>query len=261
MGMGFRLEGRTVLITGASDGIGRAMAEQLDGRARRLVLVARGRGALEQLAAQLSTETRVVPADLSRPEGPAELLAAVADESIDLLVNNAGVGLGGPFHRQDLDEVTAMVRLNCDAPLALIHGLLPGWLERGEGAILDVGSMAGFVGCPGQSAYGATKSFLNYFSEGLRGELVGTGVQVTLLAPGSTRTGFFRRAGIDDSKLAKRFQTADAVAAEGLRAVERGERQRIPGLSNRLMYYGLKIVPRAIVARAARRIFRPLLEE
>jgi hypothetical protein len=258
--MGFRLEGRTVLITGASDGIGRAIAEQLDGRAARLILAARGREALEALSRRLATPSRVIPCDLSREEGPAELLAAVADERIDLLVNNAGVGVGGAFSRQPLDPLVSMVRLNVEAPLRLLHGLLPAWIARREGAVLNVGSLAGFVGCPGQGVYGATKSFLNYWSEALAAELAGSGVQVTLLAPGSTRTGFFSRAGIDPTRLHKRYQSADAVARAGLRAVERGTVQRVPGASNLAMYLAMKVAPRALVRRAARGLLRPLIE-
>lgn len=258
--MGFRLEGRTVLITGASDGIGRAIAEQLDGRAARLLVTARGREALEGLCGRLRTPSRAIPCDLSRPEGPAELLAAVAGERIDLLVNNAGVGVGGAFSRQPLEPLISMVRLNVEAPLRLLHGLLPGWIARGEGAVLNVGSLAGFVGCPGQGVYSATKSFLNYWSEALASELAGSGVQVTLLAPGSTRTGFFARAGIDPTRLRKHFQSAEEVARAGLRAVERGAVQRVPGASNLAMYLALKLAPRSLVRRAARGIFRPLIE-
>ncbi len=257
--MGFRLEGRTVLITGASDGIGRSMAEELDGRAARLLLVARGEEALDRTARRLEVESRVIPCDLSHPDGPDTLLAAIADEKIDLLINNAGVGLGGPFAGQDLDAVFAMCRLNIDAPLRLVHGLLPKWLERGDGAVLNVGSMAGYVGCPGQGVYGATKSFINFWSDALRSELHGTGVQVTLLAPGSTRTGFFERAGIDATKLKKSFQDATAVARAGLAAVERGQSIRIPGLPNKLMELGVRFAPRALVRAAARKVFKPLI--
>jgi len=258
--VGFSLQGRVVLITGASDGIGRALAEQLDERASRLILVARRKDALDELARRLRTPCRVIPCDLASASGPAELLAAVLDERIDLLVNNAGVGLGGPFSRQELDPLIAMVRLNVEAPLRLLHGLLPRWIERGEGAVLNIGSLAGFVGCPGQGVYGATKSFLNYWSESLVPELTGSGVQVTLLAPGSTRTGFFARAGIDPAKLRKRYQSAEDVARAGLRAVERGEALRIPGGTNLAMYLGLKLAPRRLVRRAALRLLRPLLE-
>lgn len=258
--MGFRLEGRNVLITGGSDGIGREIAHQLDRRAARLVLVARRREPLEEVTRRLTTPSRAIPCDLSRSEGPAELLAALAGERIDLLVNNAGVGLGGPFSRQELGALISMVRLNVEAPLRLLHGLLPGWLERGEGAVLNIGSLAGFVGCPGQGVYGATKSFLNYWSESLVSELAGSGVQVTLLAPGSTRTGFFSRAGISADRLLKRYQSAEEVARAALRAVERGSAQRVPGFANLVMYAAMKHAPRALVRRAARRVFRPLIE-
>ena len=174
-------------------------------------------------------------------------------------MNNAGVTLGGAFADQDLDPVIAMLRLNIEAPLRLIHGLLPSWRARGEAAVLDVSSVAAFIPCPGQCAYAATKSFLHSFSEGLAGEWHGTGIRMTVLAPGSTRTAFFRRGGIDETKLPKNFQTPEEVARVGIRALERGAPLVISGRTNRAMDLAVRLCPRALTRRVARRILRPLI--
>ena len=253
------IDGRTILITGASDGIGRALAEQLDGRAGKLILVARREEALRALADRLTTPTRVLPADLAADGAVDTLLRELASETVDVLINNAGVTVGGAFADQDLDPVIAMLRLNIEAPLRLIHGLLPAWRARGEGAVLDVASVAAFIACPGQSAYAASKSFLHSFSEGLTGEWHGTGLRMTVLAPGSTRTAFFRRGGIDETKLPKNFQTPEQVARVGIRALERGRPLAISGFSNRAMDLAVRFLPRALTRRVARRVLRPLI--
>ena len=253
------IDGRTIVVTGASDGIGRALVEQLDGRAKRLILVARREEVLEELAASLTSETRVIACDLSTEEGPDALLAALVDESVDTLVNNAGVTVGGAFAEQELAALRALLRLNVEAPMRLVHGLLPGWRARGAGAVLDVASVAAFVACPGQTVYAASKSFLHAFGEGLAGEWHGSGITVTTLAPGSTRTAFFRRGGIDAEKLMKRYQTPEAVARAGIRALERGKPLVIPGWSNRVIDGAVRLLPRAIVRAVVRRMFRPLV--
>ncbi len=256
--MSVRFQGQTVLVTGASEGIGQALVKELDGRVGHFILVSRRRDALTELAEALRTPSSVIPCDLSTQEGPDDLLKSLSGVSVDVLINNAGVSVGGRFEDRSIDEVLAMIRLNVEAPTRLIHALLPGWRERGRGAVLNVGSVAGLLPCPGMSAYGATKSYINSFSQALAGELHRSGIQVSCLAPGSTRTGFFRRARIDESKLTKHFQSAESVAREGVRALERGRILHISGLPNRLVDRLIRFSPRVLVRHIAGRVLRPL---
>ena len=173
-----------------------------------------------------------------------------------MLVNNAGAGLGGPFCNREPEELAAMLQLNITSLVMLTRRLLVPMLERREGAVLNVGSMAGFVGVPWLSAYSASKAFVNNFSEGLRTELHGSGVRVCLLAPGTTRTGFFRSAGIAEEKLHRSGQDPEVVARLAVEAIEKDARLAIPGLVNRWQYLALKVVPRSVVLPIARWIFR-----
>jgi len=151
-----------------------------------------------------------------------------------------------------------MIRLNVEAPTRLIHAFLPGWRERGRGTILNVGSVAGLLPCPGMSAYGATKSYVNSLSQALAGELRRSGIQVSCLAPGSTRTEFFRHARIDETKLTKHFQSPETVAREGVRAMERGRILHIAGFWNRILDRWIRFSPRFLVRQIAGRVLRPL---
>ncbi|MGA1535264.1 MAG: SDR family NAD(P)-dependent oxidoreductase [Planctomycetota bacterium] len=261
--MGSPIDGRTIVITGASEGIGRALARELDGRAARLILVARREAPLHQLAAELRGPTEVVPCDLSTEEGPDQLLAALSPRDVHLLVNNAGVTVGGAFGARGIEPVRAMLRLNIEAPLRLIHGLLPHWRLRGEGAVLNVASVAAFIPCPGQTAYAATKAFLHSFGEGLGGEWrlgveEGVDLRLTTLAPGSTRTRFFQEGGIDADRLWKRMQDPRAVARAAVRGLERGAPLVIPGLGNRALDLLLRVVPRSVSRAGARWVLGPL---
>ena len=255
------IEDSRILVTGASSGIGAEFARQLAPRARALVLTGRDP---ERLSSVVSPEhaarITTIVADLSNSGGVADLVSEVG-EAPDILINNAGITLGGPFARQSAEEWETVVETNVLAPLRLIHAFLPAWSARGSGAVLDVTSVAAFIACPGQTVYAASKSFLHSFSEGVAGEWRGSGIRMTILAPGSTRTPLFRRGGIDESKLLKSYLSPERVARDGIRALERGKPLTIPGWSNRALDLAVRWLPRRISRRMSRRIFAPLLVE
>jgi short-subunit dehydrogenase len=252
------LEGKTILITGASSGIGEAMVRQLGDRAGRLILVARSEDRLRNLADSVNAATTVVVCDLTRPDAVDRVLEALGDLDVDVLVNNAGFGMAGWFHEADPERMLDMFRLNLHALVLLTHRLLPRMIERRDGIILNVGSTAGYQGCPFMAAYAATKSFVGSFSEALAWELKGTGVTASLLAPGTTRTAFFEAAGFDRGSLVQASQSAEAVARAGIRTLETRRRERISGWMNRTLVGMQRVLPRGVVGWFAYRILRPL---
>ena len=252
------LDGSTTLITGASAGIGEDMARLLGDRARHLILVARSEDRLHAIADELSCETTVVAADLTRRDHVERLLETVAPHAIDVLINNAGIGLGGPFAACDEERLLSVIELNLVTLTVLSRRLLSGMLERRHGGILNVGSTVGFQGIPYLAVYAATKAFVNNLTESLAGELRGSGVRVSSLCPGTTRTAFFDAAGIDASEMLKVSMDSRTVAAAGLRAFERGRVLHIPGWINRILIQGQRLLPRIWVRSVALRIFRHL---
>ncbi|MEE2882307.1 MAG: SDR family NAD(P)-dependent oxidoreductase [Planctomycetota bacterium] len=253
-------QGKRVLITGASDGIGQSISWELDQReVEELVLVARDQRRLSETARRCSVATRIEPVDLSNMEQVRDLLERLHDTSIDVLINNAGSGIGGAFQSQDDDALLKMMHLNCDAVVLLSRELLPSMLEKREGGILFVGSMAGWAGGPGLCAYSATKGFVNRFAEGLRWELAGSGVRICLLAPGVTRTSFFRSAGIDEKDLRAGSLSSQQVARAAVYCIERDRAVVVPGLWNRMLLAVQGWVPRALVGLVSRRMFARVL--
>jgi short-subunit dehydrogenase len=252
---------RTALITGASGGIGAELARLFAGDGYDLVLVARSADKLARLAEQLARDhpiaVRIMPKDLSNPEAPAQIQAELAAASVrvDVLVNNAGVGLGGRFAEVGTEGELEMMRLNMVAPTHLTKLFLAGMLARGEGKILNVASITGFFPGPFWSVYGATKAYVLSFSEALANELSGTGVTVTALCPGPTATGLAARGGMQDAR-AYRGATMDAgtVARSGYRGLVRGQAVVIPGWRNRLLAFAVRLTPRRTTAGIARRL-------
>ena len=239
------------LITGASAGLGSDFARQLSARGKRLVLVARRKDRLETLASELGN-ARAIALDLGEPGAAARLMANVAGhgESVAGLINNAGFGLWGRFVALDGARQRAMIDLNCGALVELCHAVVPGMVERGDGAILNVASTAAFQPGPGMATYFATKAFVLSFSEALHEEMRGTGVRVTALCPGPTKTEFGDVAGFTGNgafdKLSAR--SADVVAA-GLKALDRNRAVAIPGLFNKAGAQGHRFFPRALLRR------------
>ena len=232
----------TALVTGASSGIGRAVAVRLAAGGSDLVVVARRRDRLEELAQELSgahgVKVEVLVADVTDPAQLATVEARLRSGTppVDLLVNNAGLGAQGDFADIPLDWQDGQIRLNVLAPVRLSHAALGGMLSRGRGGILNVSSIAGLQPMPHVATYAATKAYLSSFSHALHEEVRGQGVVVTALLPGFTRTEFHEAAGMSRSVVpGPAWMSADAVARAGLRAVARGRAQCVPGLGYRVV--------------------------
>jgi len=241
---------RRALITGASAGIGRAFGMELARRGYDLVLVARRRQRLAQLAEEAKDEfgvtTQVIVADLAEPGAPMRIRAE-ADAPIDLLVNNAGFGTSKEFLDTSWTAHETFLRVMVHAPTELTHLLLPGMLERGSGHVLQIASLAALLpGAPGNTLYAAAKAFMLRFSESLAAELAGTGVGISVICPGLTHTEFHDVTQTrDDLSWAPEslWQSAEEVVAEALRAVERNEVVRVTGRSNRGVAWLMRHLP------------------
>ena len=252
---------KTALITGASGGIGYELALHFARDRFDCILVARSRDKLDELAARLESEFRVktlvVARDLSKPTAVDEIYEEVsaASMSIDLLVNNAGFPVYGRFVDTDWQTELDMLQVNVVALTALTKLFVRGMVERRNGRILNLASTAAFVPGPLMAVYYASKAYVLSFSQALANELQGTGVTVTALAPGPTRTGFQKRGVMEDSRLV-RGQIADAksVAAAGYRGMMRGKTIVIPGFSNKLIPWVARVSPRGAVTRVVRRM-------
>lgn len=250
----------TALVTGASAGIGRELALLFARGGYDLVLVARNETALEEVARQASTSgrtTRIVAADLSRA-GAAERLheRLTADGiTVDVLVNNAGVGARGRFDQIPFERQIAMIQLNVTSLTALTHLLLPGMLARNKGGILNVASTAAFQPGPLLSVYYATKAYVLSFTEGLAEELSDTGLKVTCLAPGPTETEFAKTASITSARLFRgEVMSAAAVAKAGYDGWRDGKRLVIPGTRNLFGTLVVRFSPRRMTARIVKRL-------
>lgn len=251
----------TALVTGASAGIGYEFALQLAARGYDLVLVARRRDRLDELAARVRTanagaRAEVVVADLADPAATAAVAAAVAHLGleIELLVNNAGFGTHGRFETLPPERERDEIAVNVGALVALTHAFLPAMLARKSGGVINVASTAAFQPVPYMAVYGATKAFVLSFSEALREEVHRRGVRVVALCPGPTATEFF---GGDVSAPKGPVRTVGEVVATGLRALDAGTPAAIDGTSNRLLIASANLIPRRWAAHIAGRIMGP----
>jgi uncharacterized protein len=253
-----RRPGETVLITGASSGIGRELAKLFAADGAELVLIARSEGKLQELAAELTADhavqAQVVSADLSQPSAAGQVMAALAQRHIevDVLVNNAGFGTRGPVAAIGAERQLDMIEVNVAALTRLTALLLPGMLERRCGAILNVASTAAFAPGPNQAVYCATKAYVLSFSEALAEEVRGSGVRVCCLAPGATDTGFAAQAGMGGTRLF-RLSVMDAarVARAGHDGLRKGRTLVIPGLLNQAQAFSVRLSPRALVTKVS----------
>jgi hypothetical protein len=246
--------GGWAVVTGASAGIGAEFARAFARDGVPCALVARRADRLRALAAELEevhkVETRVIAADLAAPDGPRRVLDALGDLDVGILVNNAGVGYQGAFERQDPERLLQMVRLHCEAPLALTAALLPRLRARGRGAILFSGSVAGCQPLPLHAVYAATKAFDNLLGEALWGELRGSGIDVLVLEPGPTESEFQDAAG----ELPHPGEPADRVVAAALRALGH-QPSVISGWYNWIRANAaMRIPPRSLLTVAAGRV-------
>jgi short-subunit dehydrogenase len=252
------------VITGASSGLGAIFAEQLANRGHSLVLAGRDQPrltAVRQRVAQIAPDTDVelVVADLGTEAGLTALMAQLDGRLINVLVNNAGFGTYGPLSKADARREHEMIAVNVDALTRLTHTVLPGMVARGAGGILNVASTAAFQPAPYQAVYGASKAFVLSFSEALWAEARGSGVTITALCPGPTRTGFVDALGSDVSHTAVYGHLAapEPVVAAGLRALDRGRPVVTPGIRNRLMALSGQFAPGWVSALLAERMLRP----
>jgi uncharacterized protein len=257
-------QGKWALVTGASAGIGKALAEELASGGANLVLTARRGERLETLAKTLSNahkiRAEVFVADLAKPGAPAEILAFTREKGIhiDLLVNNAGFGAHGEFAISNLSRQVEMVQVNCAAVVHLTHLFLPAMIERGAGDILIVASTAAFQAVPYISTYAATKAFDLSFAEGLAEEVKPRGIRVCALCPGSTESEFREVANQSNVPAANtRSETAEKVARTGLRALAAGKSYVISGAGNYFGAHMQRVVPRRVVTSIAAKMFRP----
>jgi short-subunit dehydrogenase len=246
---------QTVLITGASSGIGLEFARVFAREGYSLILVARSQQKLDALAAELKpVPVRVIAKDLSLQDAARELF----DEAgpVDVLVNNAGYGVFGKFAETPLDAELNMMHLNMDAVVVLTKLFLSPMLQRRSGKILNVASTASFQPGPLMAIYYATKAFVLSFSEAIANELKGTGVTVTALCPGPTESGFQERGQMQDSGLVKGKKIMDArtVAEFGYRAMLAGKTVAIPGLRNKLLAFSVRVSPRNMVTALVRNL-------
>jgi short-subunit dehydrogenase len=255
----------TVLITGASSGIGEELAELFARDKSSLILVARSGDKLQALADRLSrtygVQTLVLTSDLSRPQAAQTLFDAVcaAGWTVDRLVNNAGFGGLGYFEELPMSQHSDMLQVNVLALTELTRLILPGMVTRKRGQILNVASTASFQPGPNAAVYYASKAYVRYFSEGLQTELAGTGVTVTCLCPGPTKTNFNDVAKMDATPVF-RFNSMDVkpVALAGYNAMRAGRTLVVPGLINKILQCSAKFTHWAIVKQVMKRIMQPL---
>jgi len=251
------------LVTGASSGIGEALARRLAKERHDLVMTARRADRLEALAHELETAHRIkayaVPADLSRPGAPTELVQQIEARGLAVhwLVNNAGFGTVGLFHAMPVERELEEITLNVEVLVELTGRLLPPMVRRGRGVVMNIASVGAYLPSPHMATYTATKAFVLSFSEAIAVELQDTGVRVLCVCPGVTRTEFQDRANVETGHVPDMLQqTAEDVADEAVRAVGHGA-VVVNGLLNRATLGLLKFVPHALVTRIAGRLVRP----
>jgi short-subunit dehydrogenase len=249
------------IITGASSGIGRALAFEFAAGNFNLLLTGRNENALNNVARECaqkySVQTEVVVADLSCAGGTDKLVEVIGSggHPYEALVNNAGFGIHGDFASTQIDQNIQLVHLQLDAPLRLTRAVLPGMIQRKTGRILNVASVYSYAPVPLQSTYAACKAFLLSFSASLQNELTRTGVTVTVFCPGITQTNFRSRAGIAQ----KRTDTGmlpEEAARIAFRETMRGTHIVIPGLANRTFAFVMRLLPLRAAASLARFINR-----
>ena len=253
--------GKWALVTGASAGIGIALAEELARGGTNLVLTARRKDRLDALAQRLSSaykvQTQVFAADLAEPSAPERIFAFIQGRGIEieLLINNAGFGKYGEFPGVEKQRLLEMVQVNCTAVVHLTHLFLQGMVARRHGDILILASTASFQAVPYISTYAATKAFDLLFAEGLAEEMKPYGINVCALCPGTTESEFHAVAG--QSRFIRKGETAEKVAHTGLRALAAGKSCVISGLGNYLGAQGERLIPRRFVTRIAAGMFKP----
>ena len=253
-------QGKWALITGASAGIGAALARELASHGAKLILTARRKDRLDSLAADLTqkgTETRIVAADLNDPAAPQQIYDATEGSglAVDILVNNAGLGQFGAFHSSDAEQELSQVRVNCEAVVRLSRLFVPRMIERRRGWVLVVASTASFQPVPYLTTYAATKVFDRFFALGLAAEVARFGVKVTALCPGPTESEFFDIAGASAFK--RGVQPTADVARLAVSALARGQRTILPSASGRISAFAVRFLPTGLITHMIEKVARP----
>lgn len=261
--MATEFKGKWALVTGASAGIGVALARELARLGAKLILTARRADRLEALAAELrslGTEVRVVLADLNQRTAPQIIFDATesAGIAVDILVNNAGLGQYGAFATNSIEQELSQVRVNCEAVVHLTRLFVPAMTARRRGWILVVASTASFQPVPYLSTYAATKGFDRFFALGLAEEVAADGIRVTALCPGPTESEFFEVAGATVFRR-RGVQSAEQVASRALHALATGKRTLIPNLSGRATAILVRLLPTDWITAVMARVARPQL--
>ena len=244
----------TAVVTGASSGIGADIARELAERGYGVTLVARRENRLRDLAEELAGKVRVdvIACDVADPDERARLFDDVGERGleIDILVNNAGIGTVGAVVDSTVEAEIAQARVNVEAVIDLTTRAIQQMVPRGRGAILNVGSVSGFLPTPGQAGYAGTKAFTHIYGEGLRAELAGTGVTVATLCPGPVHTEFFTAAGVDEAAVSLpkfMYLPSRSVARIGIEALAKGRSVVIPGWPTRIVTRLGRLAPRRIL--------------
>ncbi|SDA34982.1 SDR family oxidoreductase [Sphingomonas sp. NFR15] len=254
----------TWLITGASAGLGTLFAERAAAAGHDVILVARRADRLEALAARIAATgatASVIACDLGAAGAVAELMREIAARGlvVDTLINNAGFGVRGAFAQSDGAAQTAMIDLNCRALVELAHAVLPRMVRMRRGGILNIASTAAFQPGPGMAVYYATKAFVLSFSEALHEEVRASGVRVTALCPGPTRTEFADIAGMGASAFFERNAAdSETVVRDGMRALARGRAIKVSGAMNAAVAGSVGLLPRALTRRVSARVQKML---
>jgi short-subunit dehydrogenase len=255
-------QGKWALVTGASAGIGEALAIELAAAGVHVILTARRQDRLEALAAKLasnfSVQTKTIVADLEDPGAPAQIFAATEGTGlpIDVLVNNAGFGYYGEFAKGDPGRQAAMVQVNCTAVVALTNLFLPKMIDRKRGDVLIVASTAAYQPVAYLATYAATKVFDRFLAEAIAEEVKKHGIHVSALCPGPTESEFGDVAGVSINQM-RGFQKANIVARRGLEGLVRGKHWVIPYIVGQLGVFAQRFLPRRLVTAGVEKAFRP----
>ena len=252
-------KGRWALVTGASSGIGIALAREFAGRGARLILTARRRERLESLAQELAargTEVRIVMADLNDPKAPQQIYDTTegAGIEIDILINNAGLGQFGAFYKNPIAQELSQIRVNCEAMVHLSRLFVPRMVERQRGWIMVLASTASYQPIPYLNTYAATKVFDRFYAEALAAEVARFGIKVTALCPGPTESEFWDVSRAQTFK--RRVQTAEEVARLGVNALIRGRRVIIANVPGRITAFFVRFLPNRLITYVIEKVAR-----
>jgi uncharacterized protein len=253
--------GKWALVTGASAGIGIALARELAKHGAKIILTARRKDRMEALAAELAgkgTEVQIIPADLNDPAAPQQIYDATIGSgmAIDILINNAGLGQYGAFAQSPIDQELSQIRVNCEAMVHLTRLFVPAMVERKRGWVMVLASTASFQPVPYLNTYAATKAFDRFFALGLAAEVAPHGVKVTALCPGPTESEFFEVAR-SESFMPGGRQSAEEVARLGIDALARGKRTIVPYAAGAFVAALVRFLPTGLITTQIEKRARP----